>query len=204
MLLALERDIASIRKAFNVVFMGKQFSSINEEHRLFIEAQKVFFVATADRFGRINLSPKGLDSLRVTGPNEVVWLNLTGSGNETSPHIFNQNRMTLMFCSFDEKPLILRLYGKAVDFHGKEPEWESLLALFPNYTGTRQIFRLSVDLVQTSCGYGVPRYDYVGQRSDLTDWADSLGPEGIRRYWKEKNQLTIDGVGTRINYLKGL
>jgi hypothetical protein len=184
--------------------MGKKFQSITDEHQRFIEMQKMFFVATADRFGRINLSPKGMDSFRVTGPNEVVWLNLTGSGNETAPHVFNYERMTLMFCSFDEKPLILRLYGTAVDYHGPEPEWPGLVQLFPEYSGTRQIFLLKVDLVLTSCGWGVPRYDYVGDRQDLITWSDQLGPEGIRKYWKEKNELSIDGVGTRITRLKGL
>ena len=184
--------------------MGQQFDSISESHQRFIEAQKVFFVGTADRFGRVNVSPKGLDSLRVLGPNQVIWLNLTGSGNETAPHVFNHDRMTLMFCSFDEKPLILRLYGKARAFHGKEPEWNQYIKLFPPDCGNRQLFVLDVDLVQTSCGYGVPRYDFVGERDTLRKWSEQKGEAGIRQYWKEKNHTSIDGVGTRIHFLKDL
>jgi len=184
--------------------MGKKFSSINDQHRDFIAQQKMFFVATADRFGRINISPKGLDSFRVLNENQIIWLNLTGSGNETAPHVFNHNRMTIMFCSFDENPMILRLYGKAIAFHGKEPEWTKYISLFPASPANRQLFLLNVDLVQTSCGYGVPLYNYQGQRPDLTDWANKLGEEGIRKYWKEKNQESIDEVGTRISYLKDL
>jgi hypothetical protein len=184
--------------------MGKQFDSISSSHREFIEKQHMFFVATADRFGRINLSPKGLDSLRVLDEKHVLWLNLTGSGNETAPHVFNNNRMTLMFCSFDADPLILRLYGKADAFHGKEPQWDQYIGLFAPSPGNRQLFLMEIERVMTSCGYGVPRYEYIGQRPDLPAWADAKGEAGIRSYWKEKNQLSIDGVGTRIAYLKDL
>ena len=184
--------------------MGQQFDSISEKHRQFIEAQKIFFVGTADRFGRVNVSPKGLDSLRVLGSNQVIWLNLTGSGNETAPHVFNHDRMTLMFCSFDKNPLILRLYGRARAFHGKEAEWSHYISLFPYDHGSRQLFLVDVDLVQTSCGYGVPLYDFVGERTTLRDWSENKGLEGIRAYWKEKNHTSIDGVGTRIQYLKDL
>lgn len=184
--------------------MGKKFDSITDKHREFIEKQQMFFVGTADRFGRVNVSPKGLDSLRILGPNQLVWLNRTGSGNETAPHVFNHDRMTLMFCSFDESPLILKLYGHAKDFHGKEPEWNHYMELFPADPGARQLFVLDVDLVQASCGFGVPRYDFIEQRSTLTDWSEKKGVEGIRKYWKEHNTLSIDGVGTRIQYLKDL
>lgn len=184
--------------------MGKQFDSISSKHREFIEKQNMFFVATADRFGRINLSPKGLDSFRVLNERQIIWLNLTGSGNETAPHIFNHDRMTIMFCSFDEQPLILRLYGKAEAFHGKEPEWKDYIKLFPESPGNRQLFLLNVELVQTSCGFGVPLYEFKGQRDTLTNWAEQKGEQGIRKYWKEKNQTSIDGVGTRITYLKDL
>lgn len=184
--------------------MGQTFDSISDKHRKFIEAQKIFFVGTADRFGRVGVSPKGLDSLRVTGPNQVIWLNLTGSGNETAPHVFNNDRMTLMFCSFDESPLILRLYGKAKAFHGKEPEWSQYIELFPPDPGARQLFLMDIDLVQTSCGYGVPIYDFVSERETLKEWSAKKGEEGIRKYWKEKNHTSLDGVGTRIGYLKDL
>lgn len=184
--------------------MGKQFPSITPAHREFIAQQKIFFVATADRFGRINLSPKGLDSFRILSEHQVLWLNLTGSGNETAPHVFNHKRMTIMFCSFDAKPLILRLYGTAEVFHGKEAEWDAYIGFFPHSPGNRQLFRVTVDLVQTSCGFGVPLYDYKRDRSTLTEWAEQKGEAGMREYWKQKNQVSIDGVGTRISYLKDL
>ena len=111
--------------------MGQQFSEISERLRTFIEAQHVYFVGTAARDGRVNISPKGLDSLRVLGPDRVVWLNGTGSGNETAAHLLDVPRMTIMFCSFDAKPLILRLYGTARAIHAGDAEWTDLLALFP-------------------------------------------------------------------------
>ncbi len=187
-----------------LAIMGKQFPSITQAHRDFIAQQKIFFVATADRFGRINLSPKGLDSFRILNEQQVLWLNLTGSGNETAPHVFNHNRMTIMFCSFDEKPMILRLYGKAEAFHGKEAEWDAYIGLFPHSPGNRQLFRVTVDMVQNSCGFGVPLFEYKGQRKTLVDWAEQKGESGIQDYWKQKNETSIDGVGTRISFLKGI
>ncbi|MEL6987628.1 MAG: pyridoxamine 5'-phosphate oxidase family protein [Bacteroidota bacterium] len=158
----------------------------------------MFFVATADQDGRINLSPKGLDSLVVLDPSNVLWLNLTGSGNETAAHLLKVNRMTLMFCSFDEQPLILRLYGTSETFHNKDEEWSDLLSQFPNFLGARNIFKLNIDSVQTSCGFAVPEYTFKGQRSILKDWAEKKGDDGIKQYWKDKNVTSIDGLPTGI------
>ncbi len=156
----------------------------------------MFFVATAARDGRVNISPKGLDSLRVVAPNRVVWLNGTGSGNETAAHLLDVPRMTIMFCSFERKPLILRLYGTARAVHPADAEWPGLAALFPPLSGARNLFVLDVDLVQTSCGYGVPLYDFVDQRDLMDSWATKKGPEGLHAYQQEHNLVSIDGLPT--------
>lgn len=176
--------------------MAKQYKYINEQQQTFIQKQKLFFVGTAGAAGRVNVSPKGMDSLRVLGPNRVVWLSVTGSGNETAAHLAETNRMTVMFCSFEGAPTILRLYGTARAIYPRDVDWAELIEQFPALPGTRQLFDLSVDLVQTSCGYAVPLFDYVGDRDALNKWANKKGPEGIEAYQKEKNQVSIDGQPT--------
>ena len=136
------------------------------------------------------------DSLRVMGPNRVLWLNLTGSGNETAAHLLQNDRMTLMFCAFEGDPLILRLYGQARTIQPDHPQWSALLAHFPQLPGARQIYDLHVDLVQTSCGYGVPLFDYRQERPQMDAWAEAKGVEGIEAYWREKNQRSLDGLET--------
>ena len=178
--------------------MGQQFQELSAEHRQFITAQKVFFVATTAAGCHINLSPKGMDSFTVLDGTRVAWLNVTGSGNETSAHVQRDPRMTIMFCSFAGKPLILRLYGTANVIHPDDMEWDDLFKLFPPLPGVRQIFDLRIDLVQTSCGMSVPLFNYVGERDQLNDWARAKGEEGIRNYWETRNQLSIDGVPTNI------
>jgi len=178
--------------------MGKQFEAISDKHQQFIENQQMFFVATAAAEGRVNVSPKGMDSLRILGENRAIWLNVTGSGNETACHISSHPRMTLMFCAFEGAPMTLRLYGTARVIHQRDDEWQELAALLPDLPGARQIFDLSVDLVQTSCGMSVPLYDYVDQRDQLYNWADRKTPEQIERYWHDRNQTSIDGVPTGI------
>lgn len=178
--------------------MGKQFSEIPERLKVFIEQQKIFFVATAAADGRVNLSPKGMDSLRVCGRNRVVWLNVTGSGNETAAHVQENPRMTLMFTALSGDPMILRLYGTARCIHRNEHDWVYLAPLFPDIPGARQIFDLHVDLVQTSCGMAVPLYDYAGDRDALNAWARGKGDTGIQEYWRDRNQLSLDGKPTHI------
>ncbi|HEY9827570.1 MAG TPA: pyridoxamine 5'-phosphate oxidase family protein, partial [Stenomitos sp.] len=126
----------------------------------------------------------------------VAYLDLTGSGNETSAHLSLDSRMTVMFCSFDEQPLILRLYGQAETIRPRDPQWAQVQPYFPELPGTRQIIRLAIESVQTSCGFGVPLYDFQGDRSLLIDWATHKGKEGLQEYWAQKNQVSIDGWPT--------
>ena len=148
--------------------------------------------------GRINLSPKGMDSLRVIDSRKVLWLNLTGSGNETATHLLHNGRMTLMFCAFDGKPLILRLYGTARAHHRRDSFWQDHIHLFPSNAGGRQLVELSIELVQTSCGFGVPLMDFREDRDLLKVWAENKGPEGVRDYHFEKNTISLDGHPTNI------
>ncbi|NOX40126.1 MAG: pyridoxamine 5'-phosphate oxidase family protein [Alphaproteobacteria bacterium] len=179
--------------------MAKQFNRIAEAHQRFIEAQKTFFVGSAASSGRVNISPKGMDSLRILGPNRIVWLNLTGSGNETAGHLLDVNRMTLMWCAFEGLPMIMRAYGSARTVHPRDPDWGELATNFAQTKGSwRQIFDMKVETVQTSCGFGVPLFDYVAERDGLVRWAEKKGLEGEKTYWKERNGLTIDGNRTGI------
>lgn len=178
--------------------MGKQHQELSQEHIAFIKAQKIYFVGTATEAGRVSVSPKGMDSLVVLGSNRIAWLNVTGSGNETSTHIQSNPRMTVMFCAFEGKPLVLRLYGKAKVLHRSDREWNELISMFKPLPGTRQIFDVAVDLVQSSCGMSIPYFDYAGERELLNDWATKKGEEGIRQYWADKNQVSIDGHATNI------
>jgi hypothetical protein len=180
------------------VVMGKQYAALTDDITAFIQQQKIFFVATAAATGRINISPKGLDTLRVLSPNRIVWLNVTGSGNETAAHIQQQDRMTLMFCAFEGKPMILRVYGQAQAVHQTDSDWPELSALFDPLPGARQIFDLSINLVQTSCGMGVPYFEFAGERGQLEQWAVKKGVDGITQYWRQKNQYSLDGEPTHI------
>ncbi|WP_353082248.1 pyridoxamine 5'-phosphate oxidase family protein [Tessaracoccus lapidicaptus] len=176
--------------------MGKQFPEISAKLRAFIEAQHLFFVATAARDGRVNVSPKGLDSLRVVDAHRVVWVNAVGSGNETAAHLLDHPRMTLMFCSFDAKPQILRLYGTARAVHRGDDGWDELLGLFPEFVGARNIFDVAVDLAQTSCGFGVPLMDFVSDRDTMSDWLVKKGDGGLRAYERQHNLVSLDGLPT--------
>lgn len=178
--------------------MGKQYAELSEQLVKFIAEQKIFFVGTATADSRVNVSPKGMDSFRVLTNNRVLWLNLTGSGNETSAHVQLNPRMTVMFCAFDGPPLILRLYGEARVVHKHDNDWNVLYSHFNPIAGARQIFDLSIDLVQTSCGMAVPYYSYTTDRELLSDWAEKKGDQGLKIYWEEKNQSSIDNIPTYI------
>lgn len=178
--------------------MAEQFPELDPKHIEFIQNQHLFFVGTAGAEGRVNVSPKGMDTFRVVDENRVIWLNLTGSGNETAAHVLENSRMTIMFCSFDRQPLILRLYGEAKTIHSRDPEWAELVGQFPKNAGARQVFDMKVEMVQTSCGYAVPFYEMTGERPTLKKWADNKGQEGVEAYWQEKNQQSIDGKATGI------
>lgn len=179
--------------------MGKRFDSLTEDQIAFIGQQPVFFVATAPLpGGRVNLSPKGMDSLRVLAPDRIVWLNLTGSGNETAPQLARDPRITLMWMSTAARPLILRAYGTARAVHRGEADWAALAPALPDLPGARQIVEVRVDLVQTSCGYAVPFLDFKAERPVLAKWAEGKGEAGLRDYWAERNATTIDGSPTGI------
>jgi hypothetical protein len=178
--------------------MAQRDDHLSPELVHFIGRQKIFFVATAARDGRVNLSPKGHESLAVAGPNEIVWLNLTGSGNETAAHLLDIDRMTLMWCAFEGPPQILRVYGSAQAVHPGDEAWKSCTATVAPELGARQYLRLAIDLVQTSCGYAVPRYDYREDRTALRKWTEKKGREGLERYWRETNATSLDGRPTGI------
>lgn len=178
--------------------MAKIFSEISPELQDFILKQKIFFVGTAADKGQVNISPKGMDTIRVIDANKIVWLNLTGSGNETAAHLIKNNRMTILFCSFEEKPLILRLYGKAKIYHERDNTYHSYIDLFHGIAGSRQIIEMEVDKVQTSCGYAVPYMEFKEERTQLRSWAEKQGDERIKNYWKEKNTRSIDNFETKI------
>tara|TARA_R110002050_G_scaffold252628_1_gene390849 strand:+ start:5839 stop:6384 length:546 start_codon:yes stop_codon:yes gene_type:complete len=178
--------------------MGKQFASITPKLATFIAEQKMFFVGTAMPEGRVNISPKGMDSFRVINGNQVVWQNLTGSGNETATHLRTSPRMTIMFAAFEGNPMILRLYGTAKVYHPRDKSFEKWATLFPANAGSRQFIEMEVDLVQTSCGYAVPLMDFKEDRHLLTDWTGRKGEEGVKAYWEKKNTVSIDGHNTHI------
>ncbi len=175
-------------------------TELTEKAKKFIIAQKMFFVATAAPDGRVNVSPKGLDSLRILSNNRIVWLNLSGSGNETAAHLQELNRITLMFCAFEGEPWIFRVYGTAKVIHPRDSEWEEFVDLFPPMAGSRQIFDIEIELTQGSCGTGVPFFEFQGQRGDteLVPYFDDLGKEGVEKFWEQKNSLSLDGKATNI------
>lgn len=178
--------------------MATVFPQITENLIAFIKSQPVYFVATAAAQGRVNMSPKGMDSLRVVDPLRVMWLNVSGSGNETAAHIRSHNRMTLMFCGFTGDARILRLYGHARVIHPRDAEWPSLLAQFPKYAGARQIFDLAIDRVQVSCGTGVPVMRFEAERGpdELLPFYANMPGGGVEAYWARKNRVSIDGENT--------
>src|SRR5262245_21740232 len=176
--------------------MGLSWKRIPDDMRAFIEAQKVFFVATSPHDGRVNLPPKGLDTLRVLDDCRVVYLDLTGSGNETAAHVTENGRMTMMFCAFSGDALTLRLYGKADLIRPDNPEWETLRPLFPDLPGARQIFRLNVQSVATSCGWSIPVFTGMRERDELVSWAIGQGPDQLEAYRLANNVTSIDGLST--------
>lgn len=174
------------------------FPGLDANFRRFIGEQKVFFVATAPREGRVNVSPKGLDTLIVIDEHTLAYLDLTGSGNETAAHIEDNGRLTVMFCSFDEKPLILRVYGTGEVVHPRDPHWPEWCARFAERAGTRQVIVLHVESVQTSCGWAVPRYELIGERATLEERTRARGPDSVAEHWRRNNQTSIDGLPTRL------
>jgi hypothetical protein len=184
----------------NTTAMGKFFDAITESHRAFIHKQKLFFTASAplSASGHINLSPKGIDSFRVLSDSRVAYMDIVGSGNETSAHILENGRLTIMFCAFDGAPNILRLYGKGYTVLPDDEGWEDLAQLFDIQLATRQIIVSDVHRVQTSCGFSVPFYDYKGERDHAQKWAENKGAEGLEAYKSDKNRVSMDGLPTSL------
>jgi hypothetical protein len=177
----------------------KVLDSINEKVQAFIAEQHMFFVATAPNAGgHINLSPKAYNSFRVLTPHRVAYLDLTGSGNETSAHLHENGRITFMFCAFRGAPNILRLYGQGRVVLPDTPEWDDLIGNFEMIPGARQIIVAEIDRVQDSCGYAIPYFDYAGERETLRTWAEKKGDDGIEQYHAQKNVQSIDGLPTPI------
>ncbi len=178
--------------------MARQFPKLTAPLTDFIHQQHLFFVSTAPAEGRVNCSPKGMDSLKVLSPNRIAWLNVTGSGNETAAHVLENQRMTIMWCALTGPPLILRAYGKARAVHPGDAEWETLFAHFTPLPGARQIFDLEVEMAQTSCGKAVPLMDFREDRTLLNHWANQKSKQEMDDYWAEKNTTSIDGLPTGI------
>jgi hypothetical protein len=177
--------------------MAKFFPALTPALIDFINAQKIFFVGSAPSQGRVNLSPKGLETFRVLSPTRAGYLDATGSGNETAAHLLENGRVTFMFCSFDDAPLILRAYGRGRAVHPRDAEWPQLRPLFGvPIPGERQLIIAEIESVQTSCGFGVPRFEYEAGRTLLPEGAARRGPDGNHAYWAEKNVRSIDGLPT--------
>ncbi|MGB0580244.1 MAG: pyridoxamine 5'-phosphate oxidase family protein [Limisphaerales bacterium] len=176
--------------------MAKVHHEITDELRDWIQQQRLFFVASAplSADGHVNLSPKGADTFRVLGPNQVAYLDFTGSGAETIAHLRENGRIVFMFCAFEGSPRILRLHGKAEFVTPDSAEWIELRAQFPDAPGVRSIIRSEISRVCTSCGFGVPHYEFTEERTILADWAKKNGEDAVVAYQQEKNLQSIDGL----------
>ena len=174
----------------------KVFECITDELKEFITRQKMFFTGTAGESSRVNISPKGMDTFRVISPTTVAYLDHTGSGNETAAHLLENDRMTIMFCSFDKQAMILRLYGKGLSVYPSNADWGAFMPHFEETLGQRKIVVLEIDRVQTSCGFAVPRYEFIEERDVLYRWANMKGEDGLKEYRTNKNMSSIDGLPT--------
>jgi hypothetical protein len=176
--------------------MAKFFTELNEDLKEFVARQRIFFHASAPSQGRINLSPKGLDTFRVLSDKRVGYLDLTGSECETAAHLAENGRLTIMFCSFEGHPLIVRLYGTGRVVRPRDPDWQELHVEFPTLPGERQIIVLEIESIMTTCGFAVPLFDYRGDREQLTEFTCKMGDERMDNYRHERNQVSIDGLPT--------
>jgi len=176
--------------------MGKTLEDIPDDLADWIQQQPVYFVATAPLAGdgHVNCSPKGMDSLRVLDSKTVAYVDLAGSGIETVAHLQENGRIILMLCAFNGPPKIVRLHGTGEVIFRDNPDFAGLLSQFPELPAVRSIIRVSVQRVSTSCGYGVPRMQFVDERETLRNWAEKKSPEEIQNYVKQKNAHSIDGL----------
>lgn len=179
--------------------MGKVYEAIEGPIAAFIAAQKMWFVATAPDApdGHVNLSPKGFDGFRILGPHEVAYLDFVGSGAETLAHLRQNGRIVLCFCAFDGPPKIVRLHGRGVAIQPGEPGFDALRAQFPEVpveAALRSIIRVEVTRIADSCGYGIPLYEYQGERSQLAAWAERKGEDALAEYQRDHNAVSLDGL----------
>lgn len=183
--------------------MATVHNEITDALQAFIRKQHVFFVSSAplDGEGHVNLSPKGLDTFRILSKNKVAYMDIISSGNETSAHTLENGRITFMFCAFENAPLILRLYGRGYTVLPGHPEWSELASLFTLYPSTRQIIVADITRVSTSCGYGVPKYEYVGERDEHFKWAEREGQAGLETYKQEHSMISMDGLPTALSLM---
>ena len=182
--------------------MAKQFPSLDAKTRDFLLRQHIFFTASATDRSRVNISPREIGALRILDDNTLVYLDRTGSGNETAAHMLADGRMTIMVCSLNGPPQIMRLYGQGMAIPRDTAEFDVLIAAHYGDNaplGTRQLMQLKFDLVQTSCGYGVPLFSYEGERQAIENWHDAKGEDGVSAYWKEENMHSMDGLPTGLN-----
>jgi hypothetical protein len=187
--------LATARRPVYDVEMGRTYDGLDDDLTAFLRAQHVFFVATApERGGHVNVSPKGLDTFAVVDSRTVAYLDLTGSGIETIAHVRQNGRITLLFSAFEGPPRIVRLYGTGRVMTVGDPDYAAAAARFRSYSNARAVIEVQLDRIADSCGYGVPRYRYEGERSQLLDWANRKGPEGILQYRAERNVESIDGL----------
>ena len=176
--------------------MSRFYDQLTPELTNFIRAQPVFFVATAAPEGRINLSPKGMDTFRVLDEKRVAYLDLTGSGNETAAHLLRDSRITIMFCSFGQHARIARIYGRGVALRADHPRWPELITNFPKLPGVRQVMEIGVESAMTSCGYAVPRMRAMSPRDTLEKYWLERGEQEKENYWQKHNLRSIDGLPT--------
>ena len=175
--------------------MGKQYSGIDAGLRSFIEAQHMFFVASApSQGGHVNLSPKGLDTLRIVDEHTIIYLDYVGSGAETIAHLNDNGRIVLMLCAFEGAPKIVRLHGRGEAIEPQHHEYAALRSRFPLERPARSVIRVHVERISDSCGYGVPLYAFQSHRTQLHAWSDRKGETGLMEYQKQNNQESIDGL----------
>lgn len=193
MLELLEVKLSQLHHRFG---MAKKYSELTPALQTFIAQQQMFFTASAplSEDGRVNVSPKGIDTFRYLSPTQVAYLDLTGSGNETAAHVKENGRLTIMMCSFAGKPTILRMYGKGRIVRSPDPDWDKLYSFFDSVPGERQIVLLDIELVQTSCGFGVPLFEFKRHRDELVKWAERKGEEGLQSYRRNNNSKSLDGL----------
>ena len=176
--------------------MGKEYQEITSDIERWLDRQRVYFVATAPLSGdgRINCSPKGMDSFRVRGPREIVYADIGGSGIETVAHLKENSRIVIMLCAFEGPPKIFRFYGQGRSVEPHDPEFESLMEAFTDLPTVRNIVVVDVDCIRDSCGYGVPLYEFRAERDSLRNWCNNKTPAELLEYRKQNNATSLDGL----------